>query len=81
MKKDYNQKLESIINEFSLFLERDYSSRFKTLSSKEDRQLFFLAKVLVQLKQLSNSYKEDTKVLSFPVFHLQRPFYWIVHYP
>ena len=60
-------KLNNIIKELTNFLERDFSSQFRNLSNKEDRQLFFLAKILTQLKQMAN---EDRKVNHFPV--LQR---------
>ena len=72
-------KLDNIIKELTIFLERDFSSQFRNLSNKEDRQLFFLAKILTQLKQISNAgksvnknepKKEDKKIISFPV--LQR---------
>ena len=64
-------KLDNIIQELSSFLERDFSSQFRNLSNKEDRQLFFLAKILTQLKQIANEDKsEDRKVIRFPV--LQR---------
>ena len=64
-------KLDNIIKELSYFLERDFSSQFRNLSNKEDRQLFFLAKILTQLKQIANEDKsEDRKVIRFPV--LQR---------
>lgn len=53
MKYQHKIKLDKIINELSSFLERDFSSKFKYLSEKEDRQLFFLAKLLTQLKQIS----------------------------
>ncbi len=69
MEKEYRIKLENIIKELSSFLERDFSSRFRNLSNKEDRQLFFLAKILTQLKQIANEDK-NKKVLSFPI--LQR---------
>ena len=45
-------KLNNVIKELTVFLERDFSSRFKNLSEREDRQLFFLAKILTQLKQV-----------------------------
>ena len=71
MQTESKVKLEKIIKELSDFLERDFSSRFRNLSHKEDRQLFFLAKILTQLKQIANEDKsEDKKVVRFPV--LQR---------
>lgn len=57
MKRENKVKLNDIINEFSVFLEKEFSSKFKNLSDKEDKQLFFLAKILTQLKQV---YKEET---------------------
>ena len=75
MEREHKTKLDNIIKELSEFLERDFSSRFRNLSNKEDRQLFFLARILVQLKQISRSSKiesknEDRKVVRFP--NLQR---------
>lgn len=77
MKKEYKIKLDNAIDKLSLFLESDYSSRFKTLSQREDRQLFFLAKILTELKSISGDLKEDSelyeikkeecKVIPFPV--------------
>ena len=65
-------KLDNIIKELSYFLERDFSSQFRNLSNKEDRQLFFLATILTQLKQIANEDKSEDrrKVVRFPV--LQR---------
>ena len=71
MKYQHKIKLERIINELSSFLERDFSAKFKYLSEKEDRQLFFLAKLLTQLKQISsdthrnNDIKEEN-IIPFP---------------
>ena len=71
MEREHKIKLDNIIKELSDFLERDFSSKFRYLSSKEDRQLFFLAKILTQLKQIVNGSKtEDKKVINFP--NLQR---------
>ena len=75
MQSEHKAKLDNIIKELSDFLERDFSSRFKNLSAKEDRQLFFLARTLVQLKQISKNSKAEYKnlegkVVNFP--HLQR---------
>ena len=71
MQTESKVKLENIIKELSDFLERDFSSRFRNLSNKEDRQLFFLAKILTQLKQVAGESKnEDRKVIRFP--NLQR---------
>ena len=67
MKKEYRIKLDGTINELSRFLERDFSSKFKYLSEKEDRQLFFLARILTQLKQVSDDMNnEEQKVIQFP---------------
>ena len=64
-------KLDKIIKELTDFLYRDFSSQFRNLSNKEDRQLFFLAKILTQLKQVAGESKnEDRKVIRFP--NLQR---------
>ena len=71
MQTESKVKLEKIIKELSDFLERDFSSQFRNLSHKEDRQLFFLAKILTQLKQIAKENKsEDKKVIHSPV--LQR---------
>ncbi len=67
MKKEYKIKLEKTISELSFFLERDFSSKFKYLSEKEDRQLFFLAKILTQLKHLSlDADKKEENIVPFP---------------
>ena len=66
MPKSYRKKLDNIINELLTFLERDYSSQFKKLSTKEDRQLFFLARILTQLKNISKEIEEDEKIIAFP---------------
>ncbi len=64
-------KLDNLIKELSGFLERDFSSRFRNLTDKEDRQLFFLARILTQLKQISDESKDkDRKIIRFP--NLQR---------
>ncbi|MBI2995968.1 MAG: hypothetical protein HYY52_04615 [Candidatus Melainabacteria bacterium] len=67
MKKQIKYKLDKIIDELSFFLHKDFSARFKTLTEKEDRQLFFLAKILTQLKQVSREASEDEKVVDFPL--------------
>ena len=59
-------KLDSIINDLVSFLEKDYSSRFKDLTMKEDRQLFFLAKIVVKLKHISLKMNNEENVLPFP---------------
>lgn len=56
MDKLVQKKLDNIINDLSSFIENDYSSKFKFLTAKEDRQLFFLAGILAKLKQV----KRDT---------------------
>ena len=66
MQESYKKKLEGIINEFSSFLENEYSSRFKNLTSKEDRHLFFLANLLVRLKHILEEIKEEHKILIHP---------------
>lgn len=70
MKKEYRFKLDNIVRDLSLFLEKDFSSRFKNLSDKEDRQLFFLAGILTRLKHISEEVREDEKIVTFPT--LQR---------
>ena len=65
MKKELRIKLDSIINVLSSFLEREFSSKFRNLSDKEDRQLFFLAKILTQLRQISKEVNEEQKILPF----------------
>ena len=71
MQKEHKAKLDNIIKELTHFLHRDFSSQFRNLSHKEDRQLFFLAKILTQLKQIfCESENEDRKVIRFP--NLQR---------
>lgn len=69
MQKETKIKLADIIKELSFFMEKDFSSQFRNLSPKEDRQLFFLAKILTQLKNIYKEVNEDKKVLSFPVLH------------
>lgn len=75
MERDSEIKLDNVIKELSEFLERDFSLRFKHLTSKEDRQLFFLANTLTQLKQISAKSKKDfileneRKVIRFPSLH------------
>ncbi len=61
MEIESKTKLENIIEELSDFLEKDFSSRFRNLSVKEDRQLFFLAKILTRLKQIANGNKNESK--------------------
>ena len=71
MESESKIKLNNIIKELTDFLEKDFSSQFRNLTNKEDRQLFFLAKILTQLKQVAGESKnEDRKVIRFPV--LQR---------
>ncbi len=66
MSNEYKIKLDRTIIELSDFLEKDFSSKFRTLNEKEDRQLFFLAKILVQLKKISNDLQEHEKIVLFP---------------
>ena len=67
MATESKTKLDNIIKELTDFLHRDFTSQFRSLSNTEDRQLFFLAKILTQLKQISNESKlEDRKVIRFP---------------
>ena len=67
MKQEYRIKLKRIINELSFFLERDFSSKFKNLTDKEDRQLFFLARILTQLKQITlDDSKKEENIIPFP---------------
>ncbi len=71
METESKIKLDNIIKELTGFLERDFSSKFRHLTDKEDRQLFFLARILTQLKSITNETKsEDRKVINFPA--LQR---------
>lgn len=65
MRSSYRKKLDVVINELSSFLGNDFSSRFKYLSPKEDRQLFFLANILAKLKLISKEIEEE-KILIFP---------------
>lgn len=67
MKKPYRLKLQNVIDELSFFLYRDFSSKFRTLTEKEDRQLFFLARILVRMKHLLEEIKEDEKILIHPI--------------
>ena len=67
MNDNCKAKLDRTIFELSDFLEKDFSSKFKTLSQKEDRQLFFLARMLVQLRQISNDIKTPENIVLFPV--------------
>ena len=68
MRSSYRKKLEETITDLSFYLEKDYSSRFKHLSPKEDRQLFFLAQILTKLKNISKEIKEEEKILVFPTY-------------
>lgn len=71
MEPESKTKLDNIIKELTDFLYKDFSSQFRNLSNKEDRQLFFLAKILTQLKQISSeSRNKDRKIVRFPA--LQR---------
>lgn len=66
MKKESKIKLDNIIKDLAFFLEIEYSSKFKNLTAKEDRHLFFLARILTQLKQVQREAQEEKKVISFP---------------
>ncbi len=66
MKKSIRTNVDNLINELSGFLEKDYSSRFRNLSEREDRQLFYLAGVLTRLKKISEELKEEEKIIAFP---------------
>lgn len=66
MRSNYIKKIDKIIEDLSAFLYRDFSSRFRNLSTKEDRQLFFLANILAKLKLVSEEIKHEEKVLVFP---------------
>lgn len=71
MEPESKVKLDNVIKELTDFLYKDFSSQFRNLSNKEDRQLFFLAKILTQLKQISSkSRNKDRKIVRFPA--LQR---------
>jgi len=65
MIRENKSELDRVITEFSNFLERDFSSRFKYLTQKEDRQLFFLARILTKLKSISSVDKNEHKVIPF----------------
>lgn len=65
MRSSYIKKLDAAINDLTYFLEKEYSSRFKDLSIKEDRQLFFLANILARLKLIAGEIKEEEKILIF----------------
>lgn len=66
MNKEARIKLNNTIRDFSIFLEKEFSSRFRNLTAKEDRHLFFLARILTQLKQVSRELTEEEKILIFP---------------
>jgi rubrerythrin len=65
MSKEARIKLNNTIRDFSVFLEKEFSSQFKNLTAKEDRHLFFLARILTQMKQVSRELEEE-KVIAFP---------------
>ena len=48
----YKKNLDKIISELEDFTRNEFSSKFKYLTPKEDRQLFFLAKILTRLKNI-----------------------------
>ena len=66
MKRYSKIKLNDIIRDLSYFLEKEYSSQFKNLTDKEDRHLFFLARILTQLKQIQDEVSNEEKVVLFP---------------
>ena len=72
MRSSYRKKLEDTITDLTHYLERDYSSKFKHLTPKEDRQLFFLATILTKLKNISKEIKEEEKILIFPTLKQQK---------
>ena len=65
MIRENKSELDKVITEFSNFLEREFSSRFKYLTQKEDRQLFFLARILTKLKSISSVDKNESNVIPF----------------
>ena len=67
MKKELRSRLDNITNELSLFLEKEFSSQFQRLTNKEDRQLFFLARILTHLKGLSRDLQAEEKIIVFPI--------------
>ena len=73
MQKPFRKKLDDTIAEFSVFLEREYSSQFKYLTNKEDRHLFFFAKILTQLRHVSEEIKDDEKIVAFPSRGISAP--------
>lgn len=74
MKNTNEEKLNQVINELSHFLEKDYSSNFKYLTAKEDRQLFFLAGVLTKLKHVleDEGYVLEPEIKNVIAFPLHR---------
>ncbi len=65
--KSYNKiKLNNIIRDLTCFLEEEYSSKFKNLTAEEDRHLFFLARILTQLKQVHREAINEENVIVFP---------------
>ena len=72
MRSSYRKKLEDTITDLTHYLERDYSSKFKHLTPKEDRQLFFLATILTKLKNISKEIKEEEKILIFPTLKQEK---------
>lgn len=66
MRSSYRKKLDTVVSDLSYFLAKDFSSRFKDLSHKEDRQLFFLANILAKLRLISEEIKNEEKILVFP---------------
>ncbi len=67
MNKQTKMKLHNTIRDFTNFLEKEFSSQFRNLSAKEDRHLFFLARMLTQVKQVSRELlNEEEKIVVFP---------------
>lgn len=67
MKRELRLKLNNTIKELTCFIEKDYSSHFKLLTPREDRQLFFLARILVDLKKIAKEVNEEEKIIAFPL--------------
>ena len=73
MQNSYRKNLEAVINELSSFLGKEYSSKFKSLTDKEDRHLFFLANILVKLKHVSEEIKKENNILIHPKTKYWKP--------
>lgn len=66
MRRGLRLRLNNLIKELSHFIEKDYSSNFRLLTPREDRQLFFLARILTELKHIAKEVSEEEKVIAFP---------------